>query len=88
MRWTKKNVSSLQECLKRISESIILEIGDLLYLTVDSVAPHQWPHGRITYVYSGSDKLLRVVKVKTSNAIFNRRVAELRKLPLLNDSLE
>ena len=86
--WTKEYVSSSQERLKLKSGNEILGIGDLLYLTDDNVAPLQWPLGRITYVYSGPDKFVRVVKVKTSNGIFNRPVAKLRKLPLLNDSLE
>ena len=62
--------------------------GDLVYLTDDNVAPLQWPLGRITKVYSGPDKFVRVVKVKTLNSIFNRPVAKLRKLLSLNDRLE
>ena len=87
-RWTKEYVSSLQERLKWKNESENLRVGDLVYLTDDNVAPLQWPLGRITYVYSGPDQFVRVVKVKTSNGIFNRPVAKLRKLPLLNDNLE
>ena len=87
-RWTKEHVSSLQERLKWKNESENLRVGDLVYLTDDNVAPLQWPLGRITYVYSGPDQFVRVVKVKTSNGIFNRPVAKLRKLPLLNDNLE
>ena len=87
-RWTKEYVSSLQERIKWKSENENLGISELVYLTDDNVAPLQWPLGRITYVYSGPDKFVRVVKVKTSNGIFNRPVAKLRKLPLLNDSLE
>ena len=87
-RWTKEYVSSLQERSKWKNENENLRIGDLVYLTDDNVAPLQWPLGRITYVYSRPDKFVRVVKVKTSNGIFNRPVAKLRKLPLLNSRLE
>ena len=89
-RWTNEYVSSLQERLKEKSESEKLRFDDLVCLTYHNVNPIQWPLGRTTRTrqISGPDKFVRVVKVKTSNGVFNRSIAKLRKLPLLNDSLE
>ncbi len=38
--------------------------------------------GRIAHVYSGPDKFVRVVKVKTATGVYNRPVHKLRRLPI------
>ena len=81
-RWSKEYVSSLQERGKWTTERENLKLGDLVYITDDNAPPLQWPIGRVIYVYSGPDKFVRVVKIKTATGIYNRPVHKLRKMPL------
>ena len=81
-RWSKEYVSSLQERGKWASEKENLKLGDIVYITDDNTPPLQWPIGRVVYVYSGPDKFVRVVKVKTTTGIYNRAVHKLRKMPV------
>ena len=62
-RWHKEYVTSLQERKKWCKKVTNLKVGDVVFITDDNVAPLQWPLGRISYVYSGPDNFVRVVKV-------------------------
>ena len=81
-RWCKEYVSSLQERGRWNSEKDNLKLGDIVYITDDNIPPLQWPIGRVIYVYSGPDKFVRVVKVKTATGIYYRAVHKLRKMLL------
>ena len=81
-RWNKEYVSILQE---RNNWKLVVEplkVGDVVYITDDNVPPLQWPLGKMTHVYSGPVKFVRVVKVKTATGTYSRPVHKLRKLPL------
>ena len=80
--WSKEYVSILQERGKLTTEKEHLKLGDLVYITDDNAPPLQLPIGRVIYVYSGPDKFVRVVKIKTATGIYNRAVHKLRKMPL------
>ena len=79
-RWAKEYVTSLQERNKWKQETSDLKVGDVVYETDDNTPPLQWPLARVSYVYSGPDKYVRVVKIKTANGTYNRSVHKLRKL--------
>ena len=79
-RWTKEYVTSLQERNKWKRETSGLKVGDVVYVTDDNTPPLQWPLARVSYVYSGPDGFVRVVKIKTANGTYNRPVHKLRKL--------
>ena len=79
-RWNKEYVSTLQERNKWKLEVEPLKI--VVYITDDNVPPLQWPLGKVTHVFSGPDKFVRVVKVKTAPGTYSRPVHKLRKLPL------
>ena len=79
-RWTKEYVTSLWERNKWKQETSNLKMGDVVYVTDDNTPPLQWPLARISYVYSGPDNLVRVVKIKAANGTYNRSVHKLRKL--------
>ena len=81
-RWSKEYVSSLQERGKWTAEKENLKLGDIVYITDDNTPPLQWPIGRVIHVYSGPDRFVRVVKIKTATGIYNRAVHKLRKMPL------
>ena len=81
-RWTNEYVTNLQQRSKWTAETSNLKVGDLVYICNDNAPPLQWPLGRVSYVYSGPDKFVRVVKVRTATGIYNRPVAKLRRLPI------
>ena len=61
-------------------------MGDVVYVMDDNAAPLQWPLARVSYVYSGPDNFVRVVKVRTSTGEYNRPVNKLKNLPLSDAS--
>ena len=82
----KEYVSTLQERTKWTKESSNLKVGHVEYVMDDKAAPLQWPLARVSYVYSGPDNFVRVVKVMTSTGEYNRPVNKLKKLPLSDAS--
>ena len=49
-------------------------VGDLFVIADKNVSCANWPLGRIISIFSGSDNVIRVAKVKTSQAV-NIRLA-------------
>ena len=83
----KKYVSTLQERTKWTKESSNLKVGDDAHVMDENAAPLQWPMARVSYVHSGPDNFVRVVKLKrTSTGEYNRLVKKLKKLPLFDGS--
>ena len=62
----KEYVSTLQERTKWTKESSNLKVGDVVYVMDDNAAPLQLPLSRVSYVYSGPDNFVRVVKVRAT----------------------
>ena len=79
-RWVKEYVLSLQERNKWKLETSNLKVGDIVFVIDDNVPPLQWPLSKIQYVYTGPDKFVRVVKIKTATGIYNRPVHKLKKM--------
>ena len=73
-RWTKEYVTSLQERNKWKQEISNLKVGEVGYVTDDNTPP---PMSRVSYVYSGPDNFVQVVKIKTANGTYNRSVHKL-----------
>ena len=57
--------------------------GDVVLLTDPKVRHGEWPLGRITEVHPGKDRLIRVVKVKVGESIYEHPVHRL--CPLESD---
>jgi hypothetical protein len=57
--------------------------GDVVLLMDPKVRRGEWPLGRITEVHPGKDGLIRVVKVKVGESIYERPVHRL--CPLESD---
>ena len=70
----------IQERNKWRSETSNLKVGDIVFVTDDNVPPLQWPLAKSHHVYTGPDKFVRVVKIKTATGIFNRPVHKLKKI--------
>ena len=51
-------------------------VGDVVLLCEDNVTPTKWPIARVTEVYPGDDKLVRVVMIKTANGTYRRLVVK------------
>ena len=81
-RWSKEYVSSLQERGKWTSGKENLKLGDIVYITDDNTPPLQWPIGRVIHLYSGPDRFVRVVKIKTTTGIYNHAVHKSQRIPL------
>ena len=80
-RWSKEYLNQLQPLSKWKNETEQPQVGDLVLLAEDNVAPMQWPVARILELYLGNDKVARVAKIKTKNSIFMRPLNKLHPLP-------
>lgn len=86
-RWHKEYVTLLSQRSKWQTEKRNLQIGDLVLITEDNVAPTYWNLGRIIQVYPGKDEKIRSVLVKTKNGEFKRPITKLGLL-IANETLE
>ena len=64
-----------------VKENQNLVPGDLVLISSKQTAPTEWPLGRIKQSFPGSDGLVRVVQVQTSEGSFRRPVHKLVLLP-------
>ncbi|GFS80411.1 dual 3',5'-cyclic-AMP and -GMP phosphodiesterase 11 [Trichonephila clavipes] len=62
-KWHRCYLSELQQRKKWQFKKQNVKVGDLVVLIEDNMPTFKWPLGRITEIYSGSDALIRVVKV-------------------------
>nr|XP_042912917.1 uncharacterized protein LOC110282134 [Parasteatoda tepidariorum] len=83
--WSNNYLSTLQNRTKWYFEKNNVKINDMVILKEDNLAVCNWPLGRVLEVYSGKDKKIRVVLVKTKNGIFKRPITKLCILPFSND---
>lgn len=61
-----------------------LEIGDIVLIKEDNIAPSYWAMGRITNVHPGKDGKVRNVTLKVANATpIQRAIQKLVKLPVV-----
>ena len=83
-RWVNEYVLSLQEgnCTlpkERRLEISNIKVGDFAFVIHDNVPPVQWSLAKIQNVHTGPQKLVRVIKIKTDEGIYNRPVQKLKK---------
>ena len=83
-RWSSEYLSTLQQRFKWTSKHQDLQIGDLVLVKDDQLPPMKWKLGRVTQVFPGPDKCVRVVNVKTSEGEFKRPIVKL--CPLLSSN--
>ena len=75
-----QRICTLPARKKRKLETSNLKVGDIVFVIDDNVPPLQWPLAKIQHVYTGPDKFVRVVKIKTATGIYNRPVHKLKKM--------
>ena len=85
-RWLREYIPSLQERQKWHKTRRNLQTGELVLIADDNVPRHQWPIGRVTNVFPGSDGLVRSVEVRVNiqkanhQDLFARKIRFWRKL--------
>ncbi|GFW04537.1 integrase catalytic domain-containing protein [Trichonephila clavipes] len=81
-KWHRCYLSELQQRNKWQFKKQNVNVGDLVVLIEDNMPTFKWPLGRITEIYSGSDALIRVVKVKTQFGEYKRAISRVCLLPM------
>lgn len=79
-RWSVEYVTSLRRLTKWQHPTRNLQVGDIVVLQEDNLVPARWPIARVLEVHVGNDKLVRVVKVKTSTGTYKRPVNKMALL--------
>ena len=69
------------------AQSSNVKLGDVVYVMEDNGAPLQWPLARLSYVCSGPNNFVRVVKLRTLTGEYNRLVNKLNNFSNVDDSL-
>ncbi|GFT34291.1 integrase catalytic domain-containing protein [Trichonephila clavipes] len=81
-KWHRYYLSELQQRNKWQFKKQNVNVGDLVVLIEDNMPTFKWLLGRITEIYSGSDALIRVVKVKTQFGEYKRAISRVCLLPM------
>lgn len=81
-QWRNDYLNSLRQRQKWHDSAPNLEVGKLVLIKEDNLAPLHWRLGRIQTCYPGKDGVVRVVEVKTSAGTLKRAVTRLCPLPL------
>ena len=76
-KWSTEYLSNLQQRKKWQTGQPNIDINDVVIIKEENTPPTQWPMGRITKVFDGNDKIVRVVELKTSSGLFIRPVNKL-----------
>ncbi|KAF2890658.1 hypothetical protein ILUMI_15515 [Ignelater luminosus] len=81
--WSREYFSSIQRRNKWRSLPVHdINIGNLVLIKEDNLPPCKWLTGRIIDLHPGSDKVVRVVTVKTAYGVLKRSITKLCLLPL------
>lgn len=74
-RWTREYLTTLQRRRK-------LKDRDLVIVEALYCPPSTWRLGRLTALHPGSDRVVRVVTIRTQDGTFKRPIVKLVKLPI------
>jgi len=80
-RWSQEYLNTLQVRGKWTKDSNNVEVGNMVVVKISDTPPLTWPLGRVIEVYPGTDKIVRVAKVRTNQGVFTRPVVKLAPLP-------
>ncbi|XP_036321200.1 uncharacterized protein LOC118735507 [Rhagoletis pomonella] len=87
-RWKSEYLSELQKRIKWKNPKQNMEIGDLVVIREDNLAPNEWRLGRVINLHPGSDNRVRVVDITTEKGQVTRPLAKLILLPPYNERIE
>ncbi|XP_045770779.1 uncharacterized protein LOC123871185 isoform X2 [Maniola jurtina] len=76
-RWQRDYISELQQRIKWRTNRGRLNVGDLVLLQEDNIAPLNWRLGRVTALYPGTDGISRVADVRTARGVVRRALTSI-----------
>jgi hypothetical protein len=76
-RWSNEYLTTLQQRYKWKTSQENAQIGDVVVIRDDQLAPMKWPLGRIIDVQPGDDSLVRIATVKTATGEYKRPIVKL-----------
>lgn len=80
--WSQSYLHTLQTRSKWLSPSSPPQVGQLVLIKEDGLAPLHWHLGRVTRTIPGKDGVIRVVDLQTLNGVLRRPVFKIARLPL------
>ena len=83
-RWKNEYLQSLQLRSKWQMAKSNLQVDDLVLIMSELSPPSRWPLARVLKVHPGSDGLVRAATLRTASSIFERPVAKLILLPIID----
>lgn len=82
-QWHTSYLSTLQKRTKNKQSNLLeVKLNDIVLVHDKNLPPSNWVLGRIIELHPGDDKIIRVVTLKTANAILKRPVSKLSILPI------
>lgn len=82
-RWSKEYLPQLQVRGRWLAQTQQMKIGDIVIIKEECAPPGKWKLGKILKTHPGSDGIVRVVTLKTSNGNeLKRPVVKLCRLPV------
>ncbi|XP_075162915.1 uncharacterized protein LOC142235550 [Haematobia irritans] len=87
-KWSCSYLNLLQERTKWKSSKNNIATGAMVLVKDDNLPPLKWKLGRIVETICGSDGIVRVFIVKTSNGVSRRSVSKLAPLPIEDNTVE
>jgi hypothetical protein len=80
-RWRNKYLQTLQTRSRWLTDNPNIDVDDLVIIKDSQTPPLKWRMGRVTEVFPGADKVVRVVRLKTATGTLTRPVVKVVKLP-------
>ncbi|XP_043263587.1 uncharacterized protein LOC122403866 [Colletes gigas] len=82
-RWQRDYLTELQQrCKWKTDSPNAISEGMMVLIRDDNLPPLRWKLGRITELHKGTDGVVRVASVKTSDGIIKRPIVKLCFLPI------
>ena len=76
-RWSAEYLTQLQRFGKWTTPARNVQVGDVVCVRDEHLAPTKWPLARVVGVYPGQDGQVRVVTVRTSRGTYKRPVTKI-----------
>lgn len=83
-KWSNDYLHTLQQRAKWFMSPPNMKIGDLVLIKSDLARPLNWARGKVEEIHEGSDRIVRVVTLKTQKGLIKRPVNKLCPLPYSN----
>lgn len=81
-RWSNEYLVTLMHRYKWSRQTPEPKIGDIVLIKEDDLPPGQWLLGRVIDKHQGSDRITRVVSLRTKSSILKRPTSKLCILPI------